>query len=328
MTVSITHTKRTRGLSILFATLFSLTFSAYALTISPARLELGANPGDTVQETFTIINEQDTEQVYYTSVENFEAQGESGTPNFTKSNEGLASWVTVDEKITLKKGEKLKVPFSVTVPTDADAGGHFAAIFLSTQPPSLNGGDVSVGAKIGMLLLLRVSGDIKEEGGALSFTIKDGGKIVTTLPVDFVYRFNNTGNDRVKPTGVITVKNTFGMETQNLNANKNEGNVLPSSVRRFEVRWGEEDAPPASASFFSFVKYEMKNFALGLYFADLNLSFGTNGTSENSLYFFVLPWHLLTVIFVTLAVVILILRGALKRYNKWIIKQARLANGN
>ncbi len=306
--------------------LLSSLYITQALTVSPARLELSVDPGVATTDEFTLINEQDSDQVFYTSVENFEAQGESGTPNFTPGKDGLASWVQVAEKITIKKGEKIKVPFTVNVPADADAGGHFAAIFLSTQPPAVSGGEVSVGAKIGMLMLVRVSGDIKEEGGVRSFLLKSGGHFVTTLPVDFVYRFNNNGNDRAKPVGNIVIRNNFGIKTETLNANTTEGNVLPGSIRRFEVRWGEEEALPASASFFSFVKYEMRNFAMGVYFANLDLTFGATGKTSSSLYFVVVPWHLLIIIIIIAVIVFTVLRLALKRYNKFIIKQARLAN--
>lgn len=305
--------------------LASSVLFAQALTISPARIELSADPGSSVTNEFTIVNEQDADQVYYTSVENFEAQGESGTPNFTTSKEGLSSWVKVVDKIEIKKGEKIKVPFTVEIPKGADAGGHFAAIFLSTIPPSTGAGEVSVGAKVGMLMLLKVNGDIKEDGGVMSFFLKQGGRVVTTLPVDFVYRFNNNGNDRVKPTGTTTIKNMFGMTTEELNANSNEGNVLPGSIRRFEMTWGKEAAIPVSASFMDHVSYEMRNFALGLYFADLNINFGTKKAS-NSLYFFVLPWHLLVIIISVLLVVILVLRFMLHRYNNFIIAQARMMN--
>ncbi len=301
-------------------------YSASALTISPARIELNADPGTTITNEFTIINEQDAEQTFYTSVENFEAQGESGTPNFTVSKEGFAGWVTVTDKITLKKNEKVKVQFAVNVPKDADAGGHFAAIFLSTVPPATKGGEVSVGAKVGMLMLLRVSGDIKEGGGALSFALKGDGHFATRLPINFVYRFNNTGNDRVNPVGNVIIKNMLGMETIRLNANPATGNVLPNSTRRFDVVWGSEQALPESASFWSHVKYEFNNFAFGFYFANLSITFGASGSSNNSLSFFVLPWHLLVVVFAVIIAVFLFLRASLKRYNKFIIQQARLAN--
>ena len=141
---------------ILFSALASISVTS-ALTISPAKAELTADPGETITSTFIIINEQDTEQTFYTSVENFESSGKAGIPNFTNSKEGLPSWTKVDEKVVLKKGERLKIPYSVAVPKDADAGGHFAAIFLSTSSTT-----AGVGSKLGMLVFLKVTGVTKK----------------------------------------------------------------------------------------------------------------------------------------------------------------------
>jgi hypothetical protein len=298
-------------------------FSASALTISPARVEITGDKGETLNDSFLLINEQDTEQTYYTSVEAFDSQGESGTPNFTASKEGLPSWITVEEKITVKKGERLKIPYTITIPQDAESGGHFAAIFLSTVPPSTSEGQVSVGAKVGMLVLLKVTGDVKEEGGLLSFILKDEKKFLTSLPVDFVYRFSNKGNDRVKPEGEVVVKNLFGGEVAKLDANKALGNVLPGSVRRFEVRLGEKEAPAVSAPFFEHVSFQKENFALGMYTAHLDLSFGNSGKAESKVTYFVFPWQLMTVTIVGVLILLIVLVSLLKQYNKWIIKQAR-----
>ncbi|MEN9881103.1 MAG: hypothetical protein RLZZ308_286 [Candidatus Parcubacteria bacterium] len=299
--------------------------SAFALTVSPAREELTGDKGETITKTFTVINEQDTDQVLYTSVEAFDAQGETGTPNFIQAQEGLSTWVTIAEKVVIKKGERLAVPYTVTIPQEAESGGHFAAIFLSTVPPSAEEGQVSVGSKIGMLILLRVTGDIKESGGLSSFATKDGDKVFTSLPVDFVYKFNNTGNDRAKPEGSVVITNMFGGDVANINANPSQGNVLPGSTRKFEFRLGDVDAPAVSAPFFDHVKFQMKHFALGMYTADLGLTFGNSGTANASLTYFIFPWHLITVVLVAVLLVIVLLMILVKRYNRWIIKQARAA---
>lgn len=320
------HTLLKKTLGALSVSLLALSvISAQALTVSPARAEITGDPGETISDSFLIINEQDSDQTFYTSVENFESQGESGTPNFTSSKDGLSTWIKVDEKVTLKRGERLKVPYTVVIPQDADAGGHFAAIFLSTVPPAAGEGQVSVGAKVGMLVLLKVTGNVKEDGGLLSFVIKEGKKVITSIPVNFVYRFNNKGNDRVKPEGNITIKNMFGMQVAQLDANKSMGNILPGSTRRFDVRYGDVDAPTPSAPFFDHVKFQKANFALGMYTATVALSFGNAGKAESSLTYFVLPWQLLTVVIVSALVAIVILMVLLKQYNKWIIKQARAA---
>lgn len=300
--------------------------TAQALTISPARAELTGDKGETIQGTFTLTNQLDADQTYYTSVENFEAQGETGTPNFTTSKEGLPSWVKVVDKVTLKKGERATISYSVVIPTDADSGGHFGAIFLSTVPPSAGEGEVSVGAKMGMLLFLKVTGEIKEVGGLSDFALKNGKKVLTSLPVDFVYKFKNDGNDRVKPEGELVIKNMLGMETSRIDINKTKGdNVLPASTRRFEVRYGEVDAPAVSAPFFDQVKFQKNNFALGFYKANLALTFGEKGKAESSLGFYIFPWQLLSVVFGVVLVVILLLIALVKHYNRWIIKQARAA---
>lgn len=314
-------------LSTLAVTSIAVTvLSAQALTISPAKAELTGDPGETVQGTFTLVNPIDADQTYYTSVETFEAKGETGTPDFTSSKEGLPSWVKITDKVVLKKGERATIPYSVVIPKDADSGGHFGAIFLSTVPPSAGEGQVSVGAKTGMLLFLKVTGTIKEQGGLSAFSLKGGKKVLTSLPVDFIYKFKNEGNDRVIPVGQLLIKNTVGMESSSIDINKVKGeSVLPASTRRFEVRYGDTDAPAVSAPFFEQVKFQKSNFALGMYSANLNLTFGDKGSASSSVTFFIFPWQLLTVILVMILVIVLLFTALVKHYNRWIIKQARAA---
>ncbi len=325
MTSFQTIKKTFKGLAV--ASLVLSVLSAQALTVSPARAELTGDPGETIQGSFTLVNPMDTDQTYYTSVENFEAQGETGTPNFITSKEGLPSWVKIVDKVVLKKGERVTLPYNVVIPQDADSGGHFGAIFMSTVPPSAGEGEVSVGAKVGMLLFLKVTGPVKEQGGLSSFALKSGKKVLTSLPVDFVYKFKNEGNDRVAPEGELTIKNTLGMVAATIDVNKTKGdNVLPASTRRFEVRYGEKDAPAVSAPFFDQVKYQKNNFALGMYSANLKLSFGNASVADSSVTFYIFPWQLLAVVGGSILVAILLLIALVKHYNKWIIKQARAAS--
>jgi hypothetical protein len=315
---------------IVFSTTLAISMvavsSVSALTVSPARLEITGDPGKTLSGDFTIINEQQVDQVYYTSVENFEAQGESGTPSFSSaSKEGLATWITVQEKIEIKRGERMKIPFTVSVPLNADAGGHFAAVFLTTQPPQAQGSEVSIGAKVGMLLLLRVSGNIKEDGAIASFVTTAGTNFYTNLPVNFAYRFSNSGNDRVNPYGAVTIKNIFGMVTTEINANPNLGNVLPNSIRKFDVKWSGSDAAPSSVSFFDNVVFQWRNFAMGKYTATLGLTFGSTGTASSQVSFYVLPWQLITTLLIGLFVLYVIIHLLIKHHDKVIIEQIRRA---
>ncbi len=310
-----------------------LPFEAAALTISPVRIELIGDPGAVVKGELMLINEQEGTRTFYSSFGNFEASGETGTPSFVEGLEGLATWIETVSQVTLAQDEKQEVPYTIQIPLDADPGGHFAAIFWSTFPPQTKEkGGVSIGAKIGVLILLRVSGEIEEGGRILEFSTEDKQKFFSALPVQFVYRFQNGGDDRIKPEGEITIKNMFGRTSAVLSANKSEGNVLPQSIRKFEMTWEKEDGKDSSKQetvddkkgFFTGLKREWNNFAFGRYKAILNLKYGVaREKAQESFSFFIIPWRILSIVLFILAVLAFLFIVGIKRYNKWIIAKAK-----
>jgi hypothetical protein len=180
--------------------------SAFALTVTPVRVEIQGDPGQVIVKPISLINEQNTPVTLYSSFSNFESQGESGNPAFVEPKSDLGTWMKTDESITLTPKQTKTVNVTITIPKDAYAGGHFAVVFFGTQPKNIdNKPGVGIGAKTGTLILLSVSGDVKEAGGLLSYTTKDHTFFYNTLPVSFQYRFKNDGNDRVKPQGNITL---------------------------------------------------------------------------------------------------------------------------
>lgn len=307
-------------ISFVFAVGCMLPFEAVALTVSPVRIELSGNPGTVIKDELILTNEQEGTKTFYSSFENFEATGETGTPSFVPGKEGLASWVEAVSSITLGPKEEKKIPYSIAIPQDAEPGGYFAAIFWGTSPPKTEqGGQVSIGAKIGVLILLRVNGEIKEEGGILEFSTKDKQRFFSSLPVQFMYRFHNNGGDRIKPEGEITIKNIFGKILAVLPANKSEGNILPRSIRKFEIIWEKQ----GSSKDLTGLKQEWNNFAFGRYTAVLNLEYGATGEkAQASFSFFIIPWRLLAIGLLILAALVFLFIIGIKRYNKWIIAKA------
>jgi len=320
-------------ISFLLAVGCILPLEVAALTVSPVRIELIGDPGTVVEDEFILTNEQKETRTFYSSFENFEATGETGTPSFVPGEEGLATWIETVSSVSLGPGEEKEVPYTITIPQDADPGGYFAAIFWGTSPPkNEEGGQVSIGAKVGILILLRVSGEIEEGGGILEFSTKDKQKFFSALPVQFAYRFQNGGDDRIRPEGEITIKNMFGKTLAILPANRSEGNVLPQSIRKFEIIWEKEDKEDSSKEetaedkegFLTGLKREWNNFAFGRYTAELNLEYGTEGeTAQASFSFFIIPWRILTIILFILVVLVFSFIIGIKKYNKWIIAKAK-----
>jgi hypothetical protein len=296
-----------------------LSKEVFALTISPTKIETAADPGQQLIGEIELFNEQSETKTFYTSFENFEPRGESGSPFFTGADEGLARWISAQQEITINPGERITIPYTLTVPGDATPGGYFAAIFFGSQPPNTEGGgEVAIGGKVGSLVLLRVNGAISESGGLLDFTTASNTKLFSSVPIGFSYRFNNTGGDRVVPKGEIKIKNTFGKEVAALSVNKNEGSVLPGSTRKFSVEWTDDTT--VAINFFAQVWQQVTHFHFGFYRATLEATWGeSNQRGSDTIWFLLVPWQLLGLVLALL----IGLRVFFRFYNRLIISRAR-----
>lgn len=306
------------------------TNHAKAVSLTPTRFEIRGNPGETLTEEILVTNETSATETLYPSFSNFQAQGESGSPAFVEPQNDLGTWMVTGEPfLKLSPGQQKVVPFTVNIPKNAEPGGHFAVIFWGNSPTGSNNG-VSVGAKTGVLVLLSVNGDVKEEAGLLNFNTIDKQFFYNTLPVSFEYRFKNDGGDRIKPTGEITIRDTVFFPAEYLDANPAEGNVLPNSTRKIKVDWVKYERPSDYTvpnnifkKFFSDAYFEWKNFAVGLYSANLNVAYGAQDAHvKKTVFFFVFPWQLLIVLFLIFIIIFLGGKMLIKRYNRFIIEKA------
>ncbi len=293
----------------------------FALTASPVKVEVTGDAGQTLHGEIELVNEQSEQKTLYTSFENFEPAGDTGAPRFIGSAEGLATWMKAQTSVTLDAGQKIIVPYSITIPTNAEPGGYFAAIFFGEQDPETQkAGEVSIGGKLGILILLRVSGDIVENAGISEYTSLGGNRFFASLPVNLTYRFSNSGGDRVVPLGDIVIKNTFGFMSAEIPANLNEGSVLPNSSRKFQALWGTPLAEGETHSFFKRVQTQFTDFHFGFYRAHLSVVYGTTNQPASEIFsFFIIPWQLLLVVLGVLIVFWFFLRT----YNSWIVARSR-----
>ncbi len=314
-----------------FIFVFSFSHEVHALTFSPVRFELQANPGQALEKEITLTNETDAPITLFSSYSNFEASGEGGTPSFVESKEGLAGWMNVQTSITIEPKESVTVPYQIIVPQGAEPGGYFAGVHFTTTPPAVGelGGQVAIGAKTGPLVLLTVNGDVKEAGGIVEFDTVEKKKLYTSLPISFYYRFRNDGRDRIKPVGDIHIKNILGISNRSVDANKVEGNILPNSTRRFDVEWSGRGRNASSVelteklSFFESARYQWNNFAFGRYTSELSLSFGQkDGHASKKIVLWVVPWQLLLILCIIIVIISVIFRKIIRHYNNYIIGQA------
>lgn len=283
--------------------------------ISPVLVELNADPGQTYVIKIKLKNVTANTLVSKSQVNNFGSKGENGDPEIfiddsEKSTYALKNWVGKIPDYTFASQETRTIPISIDVPANAEPGGHYGVIRFSGVAPDLadDQNAVALSASIGTLVLVRVSGDVKEGASVEEFFASQNGQksiFFEQGPINLVERIKNTGNVHIKPSGSLTIKNMFGQTIATLKVNDPPKNILPGSIRRFEQQLE-------------------KKWLFGRYNAQIDLSYGTTGqVLKSTLVFWVIPWKLILAVLALLTVVYLILRSGTKKYNAHIIAKSK-----
>lgn len=283
------------------------------LEISPPTVELSVDPGSRHDFKVKVKNITSQTVVVKPSVHDFLARGEDGTPRFLIDEEvndnpySLKDWLSKTGDLTLSPNQSRKINVSLRVPKDASPGGHYGLVrFNAVAPGQTKDSNLNLSASIGALVLARVSGDIKPELKLADFYTARGEQrqgFFEFRPIKFVARIENTGNVHLKPQGEIVVKNIFNQTVASLVVNEQGGNVLPSSIRRFEQTLNSKPL-------------------FGRYTAELTLGDGNNQTLGEKTSFWVIPYKLVALALVALLAVILLIRGLLVRYERRVLNRA------
>ncbi len=317
-----------------------LPVSASALTISPPSFDYNLNPGDTVLDVVKVYNENETTEIVYPVLVDFVAdEGEAGAPRFVPAGTdaagaGISDWISMDMSgLVVAPDERINFPFSINVPADASPGGHYGAILLSTEPPSDVPGGVGVASQIAALILVNVSGDVREVGAIAEFGFVDPQVWYDHLPIDFFLRFENSGNTHLRPSGNLFVEDWTGRQVASIKVNESFNGVLPMSIRRFQFGWQKRGFDTSDSG----LEREWKNFAIGKHTATLVLNYGraTGQVVSEQRVFYVWPWRLMIVsgiVLLILAVLWVIRRkmfakGVIARYEEAKRKEAALRKG-
>lgn len=275
------------------------------LTISPPIKELSLKTGESSEQKIRITNPTDKIVEVYPKVMNFKAKGEGGEPDFYESTDetakfSLAKWISFNQsKLALTPEQVIEFKYTISVPEDAEPGGHYGVVFFATEPPKKEGetSQVALGSMIGSLVLVKVPGQIVEKAFVEEFDTNKN--LYLKNNVDIKTRISNLGNVHFKPKGEIKINGWFGSE-EKIAFNEQNGNVLPDSTRKFENKW------------------EPKSLKVGRYRADLSLTYGESEKSLTAFVtFWIIPWWVFVILAIVLIVIIVIIIVIIKkRRNK------------
>lgn len=212
---------------------------ARSITVIPPSFELFANPGDVINDKIRVRNDSKVATSYSIVTEDFKAVGEEGSIDLidegqSNTSYSLAKWVTPSVKsFSIEPGGEKEVPFSITVPKDAEPGGHYCSVLVKIGGDAQVDTGAAVSSRVGSLILLRVSGNVKEEASIESFNTTQN--YYKGSPVVFDLRVKDNGNNHIKPKGTIVITDLFGQKVTELPLNGL--NVLPGAVRKMSTEW-------------------------------------------------------------------------------------------
>lgn len=293
--------------------------AAQGMQVSPPRVELNAAKGKTYNIVITVTNVTASDLVYTASTADFNAANETGSPHIFIDSKlpvtaSIRTWVSAIPEFTLKGRKSKVITVQVTIPENAEPGGHYGVIRFSGTAPKLDSTAVGLAASAGVLMLIRVDGAITEKANLASFytSATQTGKqssFFENSPIWLITRIKNEGNIHVKPVGNIEVRDMFGGLVTNFPVNKEKSNVLPNSIRRFDET--KLDKP----------------WMIGQYTANLTLGYGTTGQAITStIKFWVIPYKIIIAALLILVTLIYILTRLIKVYNRHIIEKAKNEN--
>ena len=263
---------------LLFAFFLVLPENAGAVSISPLTFEISANPGEVITNYVTVYNDDQSKTSYSIAAEDFAPVGEEGNVVIEEDAPAAISakkWLTFEPNtVELSPGESKDNKFTLTVPRDAEPGGKYTSVLVSTAPNASDGGGaVAIASKVASLLLIRVAGAVSEKITVQSF---EAPQTLESGPVTLALRLKNEGSVHLRPVGFVFVKNWLGNEIDKLPLDQTKNRIIPGTTRLMNILWSEK---------WLFGKYTA-NFA-GIY--------GTaNEPLAASVTFWVIPWRILS----------------------------------
>lgn len=269
------------------------TKDSIKLAVSPVTFDFKADPGQSITDQVIQITNQSSNKVkryfYLMDVNSYSEAGQVNIVNPSENEYGfsLSQWVKLSaESYEFAANETIDLKFSIKVPKNAEAGGHYGAIVIDLKPnqEQIKGtSGVAVGNKIAVLVALEVSGEKKQEASILSF--KANKFINEGLPIEFSFRMSNEGNVHLTPTGAISIGKANSNEKVGLvyvnSNNDGTGKLLPKVIREYPAKFEKTD----------------KKMGWGKYKATLSISYGNPSISKTMIaYFWILPWKMILII--------------------------------
>ncbi|MDV9190594.1 DUF916 domain-containing protein [Streptomyces sp. SR27] len=223
--------------------------------VYPAAAKLGsrpyffltADPGSTVTDRVTVANKTAaplTFRLYGADAYNTDRDGGFAVRTQREKQTGAGAWIKpARTRITVPPGSAVTVPYTLTVPADADPGDHPGALVALDERISPGAkGSVAVGVQraVAARVYLRVNGPTVPALAVEDVTLDQDRPLVpgTRRSSAVVsYTLFNRGNVTLSPKVVLKAEGLFGRTLLDRDLAKVPAELLPRQKIRLTERW-------------------------------------------------------------------------------------------
>lgn len=191
-------------------------------------------PGSVVQDSIRVKNFSPRElnvSIYASDARTTE----SGALDLLPAGEqprDVGAWIRLDRsELSIAAGEHVDVPFTMTVPENAESGDHVGGIVTSYVAPGVSEGQpVKLDRRLGTRVQVRIDGPLNPGlavtaiSSSYESTLNPLGKGTTTVS----YTVQNTGNVRMAAKQRVRIKNLLGLGGKTTNL-KDMPELLPGN---------------------------------------------------------------------------------------------------
>jgi len=271
--------------------------------LEPAKIEVSLDPGQSTVKKLSITNRMATKRKFKVEIEDFTGSKTGQQTVILLGDEkgpySLKDYLKPEvEEFSLKPKQKIIIPIEIAIPKDAQPGGLYGSVLISSMPDDsektreaetgARGGAITI-SRLGALFFVRVNGVVDQKGSLRDFRIVPSKKIFYQgSPRGFEILFENKGSVHLNPYGVIRIKNLLGSVVGEIKVDPYF--VMPDSLRYRQVKWDKKILTG---------KYEAT--------ALINRGYG-DIVDEKTITFWVFPWKILAGVFGVIFLISLIVK--------------------
>ncbi|MFF6970890.1 MULTISPECIES: WxL protein peptidoglycan domain-containing protein [Streptomyces] len=207
---------------------------------------LAAGPGTTLTDRVTVTNKTAAAlsfRLYAADAYNTERDGGFAVRTLGERQRGIGAWARPGrERITVPARGSVTVPFTLTVPEDAEPGDHAGALVALDERITPAGGSVAVGVRqaVGARVHLRVSGPAVSALSVEDVAVRRDRPLLPGTGESralISYTLHNRGNTTLAPKVVLTARGLFGRTLLTRDATGVPAELLPRQKVRLTERW-------------------------------------------------------------------------------------------